>query len=284
METYIDLHTHSKCSDGTLTPLELIAYAQKKKLSAIALTDHDTVAGIREAYSAAKSFGIELVTGIEFSTNYMNKDIHILGYDFDAGNAHFQEHIQNFQDSRLLRNHKIIDKLREHQIPLSMEILEETFPDAVITRAHLGKYLVMKGYVKTITEAFDKYLGDNAPCFVPREKVSPHQAISVIHEAGGYAVLAHPLRYNLSSEKLENLVATLAKSGIDGIEAIYSTNRFSDTSAMKQMAKRYQLAISGGSDFHGSNKPHIDLGIGMGNLKIPYSVLAHLREKPPKIK
>lgn len=270
MEELIDLHVHSNCSDGTYTPEELVAYALEKGLKAFALTDHDTTAGIARAQRAASGTGLELIPGIELSTEYKGKDIHILGLGIDPENAYFQDQLLRFQNARDLRNEKMIEKLREHGIDITLEQMRACFPDSVWTRAHFARYLFDHGYVKEMWDAFDLYLGDHAPCFIPREKVTPFQAVQLIHEGGGYAVLAHPLLYRLGEEPLNLLVKTLTGCGLDGIEAIYSTNRFSDEADMRQLARRYGLAITGGSDFHGSNKPSIDLGCGKGNLRIPY--------------
>lgn len=270
MEELIDLHVHSNCSDGTYTPEELVAYALEKGLKAFALTDHDTTAGIARAQRAASGTGLELIPGIELSTEYKGKDIHILGLGINPENAYFQDQLLRFQNARDLRNEKMIEKLREHGIDITLEQMRTCFPDSVWTRAHFARYLFDHGYVKEMWDAFDLYLGDHAPCFIPREKVTPFQAVQLIHEGGGYAVLAHPLLYRLGEEPLNLLVKTLTGCGLDGIEAIYSTNRFSDEADMRQLARRYGLAITGGSDFHGSNKPSIDLGCGKGNLRIPY--------------
>ncbi len=270
MEELIDLHVHSNCSDGTYTPEELVAYALEKGLKAFALTDHDTTAGIARAQRAASGTGLELIPGIELSTEYKGKDIHILGLGINPENAYFQDQLLRFQNARDLRNEKMIEKLREHGIDITLEQMRACFPDSVWTRAHFARYLFDHGYVKEMWDAFDLYLGDHAPCFIPREKVTPFQAVQLIHEGGGYAVLAHPLLYRLGEEPLNLLVKTLTGCGLDGIEAIYSTNRFSDEADMRQLARRYGLAITGGSDFHGSNKPSIDLGCGKGNLRIPY--------------
>lgn len=270
MEELIDLHVHSNCSDGTYTPEELVAYALEKGLKAFALTDHDTTAGIARAQRAASGTGLELIPGIELSTEYKGKDIHILGLGINPENAYFQDQLLRFQNARDLRNEKMIEKLREHGIDITLEQMRTCFPDSVWTRAHFARYLFDHGYVKEMWDAFDLYLGDHAPCFIPREKVTPFQAVQLIHEGGGYAVLAHPLLYRLGEEPLNLLVKTLTGCGLDGIEAIYSTNRFSDEADMRQLARCYGLAITGGSDFHGSNKPSIDLGCGKGNLRIPY--------------
>lgn len=278
-ERYIDLHTHSTCSDGTLTPTELVAYAAKKQLSAIALTDHDTIAGISEALESATQYNIELIPGLEFSTNHNGKDIHVLGLDVHWQDPQFLSDLKEFQDTRDVRNRKMIARLKEYNIDITWEKMAAENPDAVWTRANFGRYLLGHGYVHSIKDAFTRYIGDDAPCFVPREKVTPGQAVDLIHRAGGYAVLAHPMLYKLPEDDLDALVALLKKEhDLDGIEAIYSTYRWTDESRVRQLARKYELCITGGSDFHGSNKPDIDLGTGRGNLQIPYELLKNLRQ------
>lgn len=276
MKESIDLHVHSTCSDGTLTPGELVELAVRKKLRAFALTDHDTTEGIEEALQAAKGTGVLVIPGIEFSTSYEKKDVHILGLNLDYKSAYFQEQLEEFRDSRALRNRKMIRKLREHGIAVTWEDMQREYPDSVWTRAHFAAFLQEHGYVGSKNEAFDRYLGDRACCFVQREKVTPWQAVRLIHETGGLAVLAHPLLYGFSQEKLETLVADLKKAGLDGIEAIYSSNRPAETRYCRQLAIRQGLAITGGSDFHGSNKPNLEMGTGYGNLQVPYSVWENL--------
>lgn len=278
MTNYIDLHVHSNYSDGTCTPQELVAKALKVPLRAFALTDHDTTDGIDKALDAARGTGLEIIPGIEFSTTYENKDIHMLGLGIDYKNAHFQESLEDFRQSRNVRNLQMIELLQHHGIDISYEKILKEYPDScdVWTRAHFARYLLDHGYVKSRNEAFDRYLGDHACCYVPRPKVSPFQVISVIHEAGGYAVLAHPLLYGMSKARLNTLVSKCKEAGADGLEAIYSRNRWNDEAEMKQLARKYNLKITGGSDFHGENKPDIELGTRTGNLKIPYEIWSHL--------
>lgn len=275
-EEYIDLHVHSTCSDGTLTPTELVEYGIKKGLKAFALTDHDTTDGIGEAQEAARSTQLTVIPGIELSTSYQNKDIHILGLNIEPENTCFQNKLRDFQLERERRNLKIMQKMREHGLHISYKEMMNCFPDSVWTRAHFARFLADTHQVRTISEAFSRFLGDHAPCFVPREKVTPFQALRLIHEGGGKAVLAHPLLYHMTAGELDALTGLLAKNGLDGIEAIYSTNRGMDETNMRQLARKYNLFITGGSDFHGSNKPSIDLGCGRGNLKIPAQLLKNL--------
>lgn len=276
----VDLHTHSNCSDGTYTVKELMDYAHEKNLSAIALTDHDTVEGLDEAinYSREKYPDMEVVPGIEFSTVNEGKDVHVVGLYIDYHDDFFVRNLQSFIDSRTERNIKMCKKLTEEaHMPITYEELKESFPNAVITRAHYAKLLVDKGYVKSRAEVFDRLIGDHCPYYIPREKISPEQAIDIILKSGGVPVLAHPILYHMSDERLEALVRRLKENGLMGIEAIYSTYEPRDERWIKELAGKYDLVISGGSDFHGANKPKIDLGVGYGRLFVPEDILPPIK-------
>lgn len=274
---YIDLHTHSNCSDGTLSPAELVQYALKKKLAAIALTDHDTIGGLAELFSAADGTSLEVIPGIEFSTEFHGKDVHIVGLDFDYQLPEFCRQLTRFQNSRDIRNEKMIRLLREEGIDITWEAMETEYPDSVWTRAHFGKFLLEHGYVKEISEAFSRYLGDDGCCFIPREKVTPAQAVRLIRLAGGIPILAHPVLYHMDEDSMDELISSLKEEGLIGIEALYSTYSPKDEAHVRMLAKKHGLCLSGGSDFHGSTKPSIDLGVGKGRLKVPYTFLEKLR-------
>lgn len=275
---YIDLHVHSNHSDGTYTPSQLVDYAVEKKLSAFALTDHDTIDGLEEAFQAAKGKNLEVIAGIELSSEYHGQDIHIVGLEIDYTNPDFIQQLLHFKNSRDIRNEKMIQKLRDGKVDISWEQMEEAFGAAIWTRAHFARYLKDHGYIKTMNDAFRYFIGDNSPYFVSREKVTPAQAIRLITRAGGIPVLAHPLLYQLPQEKMDILLDELKKCGLIAVEAIYSTHTGFDESKVRRMARLHGLCISGGSDFHGSNKPGIDLATGRGNLKIPYELLKQMRE------
>ena len=280
----VDLHVHSNKSDGTYAPSDLVTLACSKGLAAFALTDHDTTEGIDEALaaaSAARAGGadIEVISGIEFSTEYEGKDIHIVGLDIDYKGDAFQKYLKDFQESRDNRNRKMCLKLAEHGVDITYEKLRADYPDSVLTRAHYAKYMLEHGAVKSISEAFDRYIGDHAPCFLPREKVTPSQAVSLILRSGGIPILAHPILYHMSDARLEHLVSTLKDEGLVGIEAIYSTYNTAEERQIRKLAAKYDLRISGGSDFHGETKPGLDMGNGYGKLFVPYEVLEQLREK-----
>ena len=277
-QAVIDLHVHSDVSDGTYTPTELVEYALKKGLTAMALTDHDTVDGVEEAVKAAEGTGLELIPGVELSAEYRGRDIHILGLYLDYRSEKFLAYLQEFKDTRDARNVKMAERLTAHKMPVTVEELKEEYGNAVLTRAHFAKFLKKKGFVNSYDEAFLRFLGDDKPCYVPRERITPEGAVKLIHDAGGIAVLAHPLLYHLGMDELEVLVSRLKDCGLDGIEAIYSMNRGRDERRMKELAAKYDLLITGGSDFHGATKPHIDLGTGQGNLRIPAIFLLEIKK------
>ena len=219
----------------------------------------------------------EVIPGIEFSTEYQGRDVHILGLYIDYKNTAFQARLQAFVDSRDARNRKMCLRLQEAGIPITYEALRAEFPDAVITRAHYAKYMLGHGHINSMTEAFDRFIGDHCPCFVPREKVTPVQAVKLVLQAGGVPVLAHPVLYRMSGERLEQLTAELAQAGLGGLEAVYGTYSPAEERQMRALAARHGLLITGGSDFHGANKPGLDLGTGYGRLYVPYCLLEDLR-------
>ena len=278
MDKIIDLHVHSTASDGTFTPTELIEQAHRQQISAIALTDHDSVDGVAEAVAAGKAYGIEVISGVELSTEYENLEIHVVGLYIDEKNEVLCRQLQEFRDNRDNRNLKMIDRLREEGYEITAEELYALHPDAVLTRAHIARFLVDTQQVKDIPTVFAKLIGDGCKCYVDRMKITPMQAVELIHEAGGFAVLAHPCLYKMKKSELEDMVTEMTASGLDAIEAVYSCNQGSDEKDYKEMAERCGLLISGGSDFHGTNKPYIKLSVGKGNLKIPYEILENIKK------
>lgn len=274
---YVDLHVHSTASDGTLTPSEVIKLAKEIDLRAVALTDHDTIDGVKEALSAGRELGIEVIPGVELSCSYNNKEIHMVGLFINHNDAFFCEKLDELKITRDNRNYEMADKFKEMGIPITFEEIRAHYPDAIITRAHFASYLYEQGYVSSVKDAFDRYLNDNGPCFVPRYKMPASETIRLIHEAGGIAILAHPILYRMGNQALSEMVESLAKCGLDGIEAIYSTYTPSDESLIRRLAKTNNLVLSGGSDFHGANKPAIKLGTGLGRLRVHYDVLLNLK-------
>ena len=294
----IDLHVHSNKSDGSNTPSELVYMAMKKGLAAFALTDHDTVDGIDEALVCAERLYAEsmnamsgiapcdvpkVIPGIELSTEYQGKDIHMVGLYINHNSPAFRAHLKHFVDSREERNRKMCSRLTEAGIDISYEKLTAEFPDSVLTRAHYAVYLVNHGYSLSKEDAFSQYLGDHTKYFVPREKITPEMGVKLILDAGGIPILAHPILYRMSDARLEGLVARLKTAGLVGIEAIYATYNIAQERQIRKLADQYDLCISGGSDYHGEAKPGLEMGTGYGKLFVPEDVLGRLREQILKI-
>lgn len=273
----VDLHVHSTESDGTLTPEDLVAEAKKVGLAAFALTDHDTCQGVGKAMPCATSAGIELIPGIELSTDYHGKEVHIVGLYIDIENEQLLKKTAEYRKCRSERNALMVEALRKEGLSITMEELVAENPDCVITRANIARFLYEHGQIKSVREAFDRYIGDHCKCYVGRLKVASTDAVRLIKEAGGTAILAHPLLYGLSNTNLQKMIDELKPVGLDGLEAIYSTYTTGEEQQMKRLARENGLLISGGSDFHGSNKPDIALGRGRGHLYIPYSVLETIK-------
>ncbi len=282
MNNCIDLHTHSTQSDGTMVPEELIQYGISRSLYAMALTDHDSIFGLDTAIETGKKNGIYVIPGIELSTEYMGTDVHILGYFIDYKNEDFQKTIKGFQDSRSLRNEKMVKNLQKGGYLISLDELYEIYgKDSVITRMHLAKALWDKGYVEDIPTAFATVLSSKGPYYVPRERITPQDAVEIITKNQGTAVLAHPLFYHFDMEILEKLVQDLKAIGLSGLECLYSTFSIEEQNYLKDLAGKYDLFYTGGSDFHGASKPHIDLGSGQNNnLRIPKEILDSFPQWP----
>ncbi|MBO4678774.1 MAG: Cof-type HAD-IIB family hydrolase [Lachnospiraceae bacterium] len=286
----IDLHVHSTKSDGTYTPTELVDYAIEKGLSAFALTDHDCVDGLDEAIGYAERLRTEgkkvpeVIPAIEFSTEYAGHDVHIVGLYIDHKCEVFEKYLKQFVDARELRNKQMCEKFTANGIPVDYdELVAESAQSTVITRAHVAQYLLKKGYVKSLKEAFDRYIGDGKPYHIPREKVEPQMAIKLVLDAGGIPVFAHPMLYPASKSKIDELVGMLKEAGLCAIEGFYSTYSTSDENFVKSLADKYHLLLSGGSDFHGANKVGIDLGVGYGKLYIHDSILEKIKKRMKNI-
>ena len=275
----VDLHVHSTASDGTCSPSELVSLAVDAGLAAFALNDHDSIAGIREAKLAAQQSNCEVISGVELSCDYNGREIHMLGFYINENDNALRARLKDFEECRKERNRKMVGLLAKEGLDISYEKLVADNPDSVITRGNIAKYLVDHHQVRDRATVFAKYLGDDCRCFVPREKISPAEAIRIIHSAGGLAFLAHPLLYHMNLQQLTEFLTSQKSEGLDGLEAIYSTYQPGDERNMRKLAQSLDLLISGGSDFHGANKPHIRLGCGMGHLFVPYETLVQIKEK-----
>jgi len=277
MNRIVDLHTHTTESDGSFTPEELIAEAKRVGLSAIAITDHDSISGIKKATLLADELGIELIPGVELSTDYNGKEVHVVGLYVNDEDEYFLTKIKEFKENRDSRNAIMVENLQKEGFAITMEELTAENPDCVITRANIARFLYEHGMIPTIQTAFEKYIGDNCKCYVNRFKITPMDGVRLIKKAGGTAILAHPLLYHMSDSTLQKMVDEMKEAGLDGIEAIYCTYTPAEERQMKQFAKENGLLISGGSDFHGTTKPKLELGTGYGKLYIPYEVLETIK-------
>ncbi|MFA6713830.1 MAG: PHP domain-containing protein [Victivallales bacterium] len=280
---FIDLHTHSTCSDGTDSPEELLNKAEKAGLTALALTDHDTVAGIPVFLEAAKAHpGIQAIPGVEISTLYANREIHIVGLFPDHKNPELLDFLSDVQHKRRERNERMAEKLTDLGYDIDIESLRERNGGQIIGRPHFAACLLKKYDFENFQDVFEKLLKRNAPAFIPRSLPSPFDAIDMIHHSGGLAVWAHPI-YRKSGERswCRKILKALAPAGLDAIEAYYTQFSERQTQTVKELAQEFGLALAGGSDYHGSHHPDIALGTGYGELRVPENILPELLKRKP---
>jgi predicted metal-dependent phosphoesterase TrpH len=285
---YIDLHCHSLYSDGTFSPAELIAEARQAGLAALALTDHDNHDGWIELKAAADEAGdIEVVPGIEISTRQECPDgvfrrFDVLAYLFDPASGYLDGKLKTLREAREERNARMIVRLAGMGIEISMERLREIAGGRVIGRPHFARAMMEKGYVRTLSEAFERYLGDRAPGYVSKETMTAVRAIQVAREAGGVCSLAHPGEARVADQGLwRDILAQLSEAGLVGLECHYPEHSDRDARMFLDLAKRFGLVATGGSDFHGANRPGVYLGKGRGDLRVPYEALEELRQRRP---
>ena len=276
----IDLHMHSNCSDGSLPPRELVKIVKQYDVKVMALTDHDTVAGIGEALAAGVNEELVVVPGVELSIDYPLKGkahLHLLGLFIDPNNEPLKKELDWLRDERSKRGEKIIRKLQQMGIAISPEELSELTAGGSVGRPHVAQLLVRKGYVSSAKEAFLKYLSKDGPAYVPKEKLQLQPAIDLIHQAGGLAILAHPISLGFPTyDRIGQEILLFKEMGLDGLEAYYSSHDRYFTEWLLDFAKRNEMLVSGGSDFHGEAKPDIKPGVGLGDLNIPMSVYENL--------
>ncbi len=258
----VDLHTHSTASDGSDSPERLVARAAEKKLSAVALTDHDTVAGLAPAGEAAGRLGVELVRGIEISAKPVGRaaDMHVLGYFIDPASAALGRLNEWLLAARAERNEKLLRRLAELTVPVERAELE-AISDGVITRAHFAEVMLRRRYVASPDDAFRKYLGVEGAAYIDKGRPNFGLALDTIHGAGGLAVLAHPVHLRMESDvELEVLVGRLTDSGLDGIEAFHPDHSPAWARKVQLLARRFGLCVTGGSDYHGLDRVARPLG------------------------
>ncbi|MGH7166018.1 MAG: PHP domain-containing protein [Nitrospiraceae bacterium] len=274
----IDLHLHTTYSDGSRSPADVLALAKAAGVSALAITDHDTVDGLPDALEAGARLGIEVIPGIEISSRYGESELHILGYLLDWHDPELLHRLAHLRASRHRRNPRIIEKLNELGLALTYEEVKALAGTDSVGRPHIARVLMDKGYVTSAKEAFDRYLAEGAAAYVPRELPEPAAAIAWIRAARGIPVLAHPTWVKANGAGLLALCEKLKAEGLAGIEVHYSTHKPQQTAEYLNLATRLDLLVTGGSDFHGLTKPDIEVGVGRGNLKVPEKLLEPLKK------
>ena len=274
---FIDLHTHSVKSDGAMQPAAVVDEAKKAGLAAISLTDHDVIDGVSEAMQRGEEVGVEVIPGIELSAKFKT-ETHVLGYFVDLENPAFLEKLEEIRRVRMQRNYETAENLRKIGFPVTVEDAMELAPNGIIGRAHFARVMANRGYVSSVKEAFDKYLANGKPGYSTLQLLSPRDAVELIKAAGGMAFLAHLHLTRLEGEELYNFVRDLKDAGMDGIEGYYTEYTPEMQEEYQNLAKKLDLLISGGTDFHGAMKPHISIGRGLGNMEIPYSILEKMKE------
>ncbi|MGI6086360.1 MAG: PHP domain-containing protein [Kiritimatiellia bacterium] len=272
----IDLHTHSTFSDGSLTPEQLVQEAAFIGLSAIALTDHDTIGGVPRFLDACRAAQIRGVPGVELSADIPNGSMHILGYFIDLQHPELTVRLQEIQSGRVARNAEILKHINDMGLALTMEEVASYAGGDNIGRLHFAQALTARGYVATRQEAFDRYLGKGRKGYAERIRMSPRDCIELIRRAGGVPVLAHPFTLDLGKQALTKQVAELVDYGLQGIEVFYPQQNDRQMKQYQAMAKTFSLVMTGGTDFHGAPMPDIKLGTGFGDTKIPETVLEQL--------
>ena len=275
----IDLHCHSTFSDGSLTPEQLVAEAATIGLSALALTDHDTTAGVPRFLAAAAGMSVRAVPGVELSVDCASGVMHMLGYWMDLENPELLRQMEWIRDGRAMRNRSMLEKLNALGFSMTWDEVAAFAGEDVVGRPHFAQVMLRKGYAKDKNEAFDKWLGDGKPGYADRPRLTAEVAVALIRQAGGVAVLAHPFTLRVGKEAMLALLVELAGAGLGGVECYYSEHSADLVQDYLAMAKKANLVPTGGSDFHGEVSPGIKLGVGFGGLNVPDEVLAALEAR-----
>lgn len=278
---FIDLHVHTTASDGAFTPRQVVQKAKELGLVAIAITDHDSVEGLEEAMDEGDKVGLEVVPGVELSVDCSRGTCHLLGYFIDHREERLQTKLNFVQMARDERNQKMIQRLKELGIHLELEEVKAFAVDGLICRPHFALAMVKKGYVKSVDEAFELYLKKGGPAYVEKFRLNPKEALEVIKKAKGIPVLAHPFTLDLDEKELDDFVRRLKELGLEGIEVFYPDHNEEQVRLYLRLAQKNDLAVTGGTDYHGLPREDILLGRGRGNLALPYSLLEALKRRRP---
>ena len=274
----IDLHIHSTCSDGTFSPKEIVQKVIEKNLYGFSLTDHDTIDGIPEILTLDLPKDLKFIPGIEISCDAKGREIHILGYGIDWTNKQLNNTLDHLRNKRAKRNLDMIHLFQKDGYPITLEKLQQGDPNTVITRAHFAKALINEGICSSMDQAFSKYLGEKCKYYIPKPFFDPKDCLKLILDAGGIPILAHAFLYKFSNLDTKHLIRDLKEYGLLGIEIYHSSHHAGQIAKLREWQKEYGLLGSGGSDFHGSNKPDIEIGTGRGPLYVPDHLLDELLE------
>lgn len=278
----IDLHTHSKASDGTDAPSRVVELAKAAQCTAVALSDHDTLAGLEEAATKAGEVGIELVRACEVSCAFEGRSVHVLVYFVGESDGPFEEELVRLRRDRVERNERIARALAESGIPMSYEeVVAEAASQESVGRPHFARVIVSKGAAESNEDAFERWLTPGRPGYVAKERLTPLEVASLAKASGAVAVLAHPLSLKMTSGELELAVEELAEAGFAGVEALYGAYTSEERSALSTLAARVGMVATGGSDYHGELKRNLAVGTGRGDLLVPDSVLEGLKARRP---
>lgn len=277
-EKYIDLHTHTVCSDGSMTPTELVHHAKAAGLSAVAVSDHDTADGVAEAVAAGQACGIQVIPAIELSA-VSKTETHILGYFIDPTSPALVQAVDNIRRVRTERIGETCEMLSKYDIHVTLDEVKQKAGGGILCRAHIAKLMTEKGYSESPKAAFAKWLNVGCPCYSESQALTDTEAIDLIRHSGGDAYLAHLHLTKKTGDELEDFVKHLVDAGLAGIEGYYTDYTPDMAETYRALAKKYDLKLSGGTDFHGAFKPHISIGRGLGDMRIPYSVLEGMQER-----
>lgn len=277
-EKRIDLHTHTVCSDGSMTPEELVLHAKESGLSAVAVSDHDTSDGVKQAMKTGAEIGIEVIPAIELSAK-SDTETHILGYFIDPDSPDLTAAVDYIRDVRTQRIGETCDMLQKYNINVTLDEVKETAAGGILCRAHIAKIMTEKGYSESPKAAFNQWLNVGCPCYSESQALTDVEAIKLIRKADGDAYLAHLHLTKKPADELDAFVKHLTEAGLTGIEGYYTDYTPEHEREYRGLAKKYGLKLSGGTDFHGIFKPHISIGRGLGGLIIPYSVLEEMKKK-----
>lgn len=272
----IDLHCHTLHSDGTDTSERLALLGDEARLSALCLTDHDTLDGIPGFLAMQSQVKARLLVGTELSCRFLNQSLHVLGLLVDPGDARFQARLVELRGRRDDRNRRMILRLAELGCPVTYADVEAQADSPLLSRVHFAKALAARGFVRRPQEAFTRLIGDDCPGFVRREELSPAEASRWIREAGGVPVVAHPGRFAGGGFRWEEAMASLQREGLEGLEGYYGEYRAAEQKYFVNLAARLGMVVTGGSDYHGGNKPGLRLGRGRGGLQVPDDLLERL--------